>query len=138
MSHTVTRPLQASSSCIPCHIFFYWTRLNISYRNIYDVVFKVFFYANNGWILQKNLIYAAYLRFLNNMSKRVLGVILVFSTSYLEKNCDIHLWNFSQFKIVFPHYINPYYAKSRYIGFFTRTVECQEPIYRLWRNLCIL
>ena len=22
--------------------------------------------------------------------------------------------------------VNPYYAKSRYIGFFTRTVECQE------------
>ena len=33
--------------------------------------------------------------------------------------------------------INPYYAKSRCISFFTRMVECQEPIYRLWRNLCI-
>jgi hypothetical protein len=64
MSHTVTWPFQASSSCIPCHIFFYWTRLNISYRDIYDVLFKVFFYSKNGWISQKNLIYAAYLRFL--------------------------------------------------------------------------
>jgi hypothetical protein len=80
MFHTVTWPFQASSSCIPCHILFYWIRLNISYRYIYDVLFKVFFYAKNGWISQKNLIYAAYLRFLNKMSKRVLGVILVFST----------------------------------------------------------
>jgi hypothetical protein len=30
---------------IGCHIFVYWTRLNISYRDIYDVLFKVFFYT---------------------------------------------------------------------------------------------
>ena len=87
MPHTVTRPFQASSSCIPCHIFFYWTRLNISYRDIYDVLFKVFFYTKNGWISQKNLIYmyTAYLRFLNKLSRQVLGIILGVVLNYETK-----------------------------------------------------
>ena len=45
-----------------------------------------------------------------------------------------HLENVKSYMLYLQQYtkiINPYYAKSRYIGLFTRTVECQEPIYRL-------
>jgi hypothetical protein len=63
--------------------------LNISYRDIYDVLFKVFFYAKNGWISQKNLIYATYLQFLNKMSKRVPGVIFSAFDVISEKMCDV-------------------------------------------------